>query len=232
MREQDRAACAALPLFDGVSEAEVAALLAGAFVQRFPVAVDLAHEGERADFLHYIVEGEVEVYARHRDHETTIAVFGRDHAFIVAAVVTDRVYLKSARTRTPARILMIPAEPVRTAFSRDATFARRLALQMADGYRTMVKELKNQKLRTGIERLANWLLVADQAAGGTGRFTLSHDKKALAGHLGMTPESLSRAFSALASCQVVVRGAAIELNDRAALVALAHPSTTIDDPEV
>lgn len=232
MREQDRAACVALPLFDGVAEADVATLLEGAFVQRFPAAVDLAHEGDRADFLHYIVEGEVEVYARHRDHETTIAVFERDQAFIVAAVVTDRVYLKSARTRTPARILMIPAEPVRAVFSRDPTFTRRLALQMADGYRTMVKELKNQKLRTGIERLANRLLVADQAAGGTGRFTLSHDKKALAGHLGMTPESLSRAFAALAVYQVTVKGATIEIRDRAALAALAQPSATIDDPQL
>ncbi len=38
--------------------------------------------------------------------------------FILAAVIRDEVYLKSARTLTPAQILMVPAQTVRDVFDR------------------------------------------------------------------------------------------------------------------
>jgi CRP/FNR family transcriptional activator FtrB len=52
-------------------------------------------------------------------------------------------------------------------------------------------------LRTGIERLANYLLreVVEQDA--RTQLTLPMDKRTLASHLGMTPENLSRGFGTL-----------------------------------
>lgn len=46
---------------------------------------------------------------------------------------------------------------VRDVFGRDATFARSIVNELAARYRSVVTILKNQKLRTGIEWLANWL---------------------------------------------------------------------------
>ena len=48
-----------------------------------------------------------------------------------------------------------------------------LKVSTATRYRGIVRELKNQKLRSGIERLANWILRRDVESGGTGKFTLS-----------------------------------------------------------
>jgi CRP/FNR family transcriptional regulator, transcriptional activator FtrB len=131
---------------------------------------------------------------------------------------------------SPARILMIPADAVRRYFGEDAAFARALAAELATAYRGVVKELKNQKLRSSLERLANWLLARDIETGSGGRFELPFDKKVLAARLGMAPEVLSRSFAALAPYGVSVAGPTIRLDDIDALRKLAHPSVTIDDP--
>ena len=230
MRIDDQNEMRALPLFAGVAAGHVDHMLRISFLQRFPAHVELVREGEPADFLHVIVDGQVEVFAAYRDRETTVAVLGPGHSFIVAAVVLDRIYLKSARALSWARILMIPADAVRQYFSEDAAFARALATELAIAYRGVVKELKNQKLRSSLERLANWLLARDTETGGKGQFDLPFDKKVLAARLGMAPEVLSRSFAALVAYGVTVNGPAIALGDIPALRKLAQPSPTIDDP--
>ncbi len=104
-----------------------------------------------------------------------------------------------------------------------------MALELATAYRAVVKELKNQKLRSSLERLGNWLLVQDAATGSSGRVDLPFDKKVLASRLGMAPEVLSRSFAALQPYGVCVNGATITIGDRVALNKLAHPTATIDD---
>ena len=232
MRPEEIEEMRRLPLFDGVDAGHTEALLRGSFLQRFPPCVELAREGDPADFLHVVVEGQVEVFSAHRDRETTIAVLGPGHSFIVAAVILDRVYLKSARSLTTARVLLIPAAPVRRVFAADAAFARALAQELAYAYRDIVKELKNQKLRTGLERLANWLLAHDAEMGSKGQFTLPFEKKVLASRLGVAPEVLSRSFASLAPYKVSVRGSRVEFGDIEALRTLAKPTPTIDDRQV
>jgi CRP/FNR family transcriptional activator FtrB len=217
-----------LPLFAGVGAAHVEEMLRESFLQRFPIYVELAREGDPANFLHVIIDGQIEMYSIHRARGTTISVIGPGHSFIVAAVILDRVYLKSARALLPSRILLIPAEAVRRYFGEDAAFARTLALEIAGAYRGIVRELKNQKLRSSIERLANWILSSDCGKGEKGSFELPFDKKILASRLGMAPEVLSRSIAALIPYGVSVSGRHIEIGDRRALTRLACPSPTID----
>src|SRR5690606_4451175 len=123
-------------------------LLRCSFLQRFPAHVELAREGEQADFLHVVVDGQVEIFSSYRNRETTISVLGPGHSFIVAAVILDRIYLKSARALSTTRVLLVPATIVRQVFGIDAAFARTLAKELAFAYRSLVKELKNEKLRS------------------------------------------------------------------------------------
>lgn len=232
MRPEEIEEMRLLPLFADVEAAHTDALLKSSFLQRFPAYVELAREGEPADFLHVVVEGQVEVFAAYRDRETTVSVLGPGHSFIVAAVILDRIYLKSARSLSAARVLLIPAAAVRRVFAADAAFARTLAQELAYAYRGLVKELKNQKLRSNLERLANWLLAHDAETGAKGKFTLPFEKKILASRLGMAPEVLSRSLASLVPYKVAVRGSNIEIRDIDALRNLAKPASTIDDPAV
>ena len=86
-------------------------------------------------------------------------------SFILAAVLKDAVYLMSARTIEKSRLLLIPSSDIRAAFECDASFARSILLDLATSYRGVVKALKNQKLRTSLERLANYLVHQSEVQG-------------------------------------------------------------------
>ncbi len=213
-----------------MEQANFEELMQVAYLQRFPPQVQLIHEGDTADFLHIVVEGTVELYAAANNRETTTAIIEPVATFILAAVLSDAAYLMSARTMTPARVLMVPSENIRTIFGRDAAFARSIVGELSTRYRDLVRSLKNQKLRTSVERLANYLLSEHKRQGGNGGLALKIDKRTLAALLGMTPENLSRAFGTLAPYGVAVNGSDIEFSKLEDLERLAKPTPLIDDP--
>lgn len=219
----------ALPLFRDVSETHFKELVSAAFLQRFPQGIVLIQEGDLPDFLHIVIEGSVELFAQHNGHETVLDIMQPVTTFILAAVVRDEVYLKSARSLTPVQILMIPAQAVREVFDRDASFARAIVNELALRYRCVVRSLKNEKLRTSTERLANWILQEEAQQGSHGQVSLGIDKRTLASRLGMTPENLSRNFAALTKYGVKSTGRAIAIEDSAALQRFANPSPLIDN---
>ena len=227
MRQTEWKLIRALPLFRDVREAQFKQLMNAAFLQRFPERMDLIKEGELPDFLHIVAEGSVELYATDDGHETTIEILQPVTTFILAAVIRDEVYLKSARTLTPAQVLMIPAVAVRDVFGRDAAFARAIVNELADRYRALVRALKGEKLRTGAQRLANWILRANPREQGR-NIELEFDKRTLASLLGMTPENLSRNLALLTSHGVKTLGRDIIVEDERALVQFAKPNALID----
>ena len=113
MRQSDSKLIRTLPLFCGMSEANFDELMSAAFLQRFPKHLALITEGGLPDFLHIVVEGSVEMFCVYDGQEITIEIMQPVTTFILAAVIRDDVYLTSARTLTPAQVLMIPAEVVR-----------------------------------------------------------------------------------------------------------------------
>ena len=165
MRDTDRSAVRALHLFADMAVENFDAVVRGSFLQAFPAGVELLRQADTADFLHVLLEGSVELLAATAGRETTIAVVRPVASFILAAVLRDRPYLMSARTLARARVLMIPGQNVRAIFAADPAFALAVTDELAGAFRFMVRELKNHKLRTGAERLANWLLLSADAEG-------------------------------------------------------------------
>jgi CRP/FNR family transcriptional regulator, transcriptional activator FtrB len=229
MRREELTVVRSLPLFAGMSEAHFDSLMKAALFQRFPEQIVLIEEGNRPDFLHAVVEGTVELFARHRGRETTIEILTPVTTFILAAVAQDDVYLKSARTLSPAHILLLPASAVRETIGRDSAFARAMINELASRYRGIVRALKDDKLRSGSERLANWILRAARDHGDGRTVELTYEKRTIASRLGMTPENLSRALTQLSSHGVASRGRKIEIADLGALTSFATPDRLIDN---
>jgi CRP/FNR family transcriptional regulator, transcriptional activator FtrB len=229
MRVADAEIVRALPLFSGMQDAHFETLIAAGYLQRFPHRVVLVQEGERPSFLHVLVEGSVEFFSTSRGRETTLSLLTPPGAFILAAVVLDQLYLKSARALESSTVVLIPAGAVREVFNKDPAFARAVVAELALRYRSLVKDLKNQRLRTSLERLANWIIAHDARLGHPGTFRLPIEKRALANLLGMRPENLSRGLAQLAEVGIVVDGAKLTIVDAAALIEFARPDPLIDD---
>ena len=219
-----------LGIFSSMAEENFTELMNAAYLQNFPAQVDLIAEGDNADFLFFVVDGCVELFAEANGREGVLALVRPFGSFILAAVLEDSVYLMSARTTEKSRILMIPAQNVREAFKSDDNFARSIVSELSSYFRAVVKEYKDLRLRTGVERLANRLIKYHISQGAPGFVKLPCDKKTLASILGMTPENLSRAFGTLKPYGVEVKGQKVVFEDLPALIVLAKPNPMIDDP--
>jgi len=229
MRLTDLPEIRRLPLFASMSDAHFEGLMTAAYFQAFPAQVQLIAEGDSADFLFVVVEGCVELFAASNGREATMTMVRPVGTFILAAVLKDAVYLMSARTCDKSRILMIPSEDVRETFQADDAFARAVVVELASCYRGVVKDHKDQKLRTAVERLANRLLTYHSEQGEGDMVALPYDKRTLASLLGMTPENLSRAFATLKPYGVEVNGSEVTLTDLGGLRTLAKPNPLIDE---
>ena len=229
MRDRDLDRVRTLPLFAGCSSDTFRTLSGGAFLQRFPAGTTLLLEGDQVDFLYVLLDGIVELEGTWNDKETTLAILKPVSTFILAAVVLDAHALMSARTVERSDILMLSGAAIRRVMTEDAPFACAVAQEMAGCYRGLVRTLKNQKLRGGLERLANYLITQRLRQGGEPTFELPHEKRMLASLLGMTPENLSRSISTLADYGVEVHGPTVTITRPAVLERLAKPDPLIDN---
>ncbi|MDI6837873.1 cyclic nucleotide-binding domain-containing protein [Ciceribacter thiooxidans] len=220
-----------LNILQGVKESTFGRIITPSFLQSFPAGTVLLRENTPADFLYIVLEGLVEMSAASDSSETVTEILGPVNLFILAAVLNDNVCLQSARTLTPARILMIPAPLIRELLGEDQNFMRAVVFELARAYRRTVKELKKQKLRSGAKRLANWILREYARQEQNVAMRLPFEKRVLASYLGMTPENLSRGFATLAQYGVQASGGSILLSDLPALTGFANPSPLIDGEE-
>ena len=218
-----------LALFAEMDDESFSTLMRGAYVQNFPPQIELISEGEPSDFLHVILSGSVELFCSWNRRETSMTTVHPVSTFILAATIKSAPYLMSARTLEKSRIVLVPSQDVRAVFDVDAKFARAIVNELAQCYRTVVKNAKDLKLRSSMERLANYLLRQQLRAGCQPAFELHTDKRRLAALLGMTPENLSRSFKNLRAYGVTTNGSMVEITDEADLRNFAKPSPLIDD---
>ncbi|WP_460449836.1 cyclic nucleotide-binding domain-containing protein [Alsobacter sp. SYSU BS001988] len=216
------------PMFKGLSDETLLTLTQGSFVQRYPASVAIFDEGEISPFIYVLLEGQIERFSVHRGRESGLGFLNAGSVFIISAAITQSENTYSARTLVNSRFVLMPAQNVRAMFNSDPQFARNVAQDLAECEHETLAELKNQKLRTMAERLANWILrtVPADSAGRWIRLPMS--KQALALYLGTTPENLWRSFVALEPYGVGVRRREVSVSDFAKLAEFAGPNPMID----
>ena len=214
MRPSDWQTVRGMPLFAGLTTGTMDRLAAGALVQALPRGAMLCVQGEMPEHLHLILGGRVALVAdeRNRD-ETVVEFFEAGDVLIAPAVMLDAPYLMSARVVDDSRIMFIGAEAVRHALHSDREFATAMALQLARYWRRLIGQIKDLKLHSATERLAVYLIGLATQQGGAGQVALPEDRKVVAARLGMTAESLSRAFAGLRDIGVGGRGRTVTIAD-------------------
>jgi CRP/FNR family transcriptional activator FtrB len=217
--EADRAR--SIHVFSNVSEACLPSLLKLASMRYFPARTVLFNEGDRATALYSLIHGSVELFSEPNCRRSTIAIIRSAKPFVLTSLA-DEINPMAARTLGRSELLLVPLKAIHELIDMDPSFTRAIMYELAGELRELIKHLKNQRLRTTVERLAEWMLRSDQDAGGTGHFVIPYGKRVLASHLGMAPENLSRNLASLAPLGVAVRGRHVSLNDRAALAQFAR----------
>lgn len=224
MTPAQRQQVCATPLFAGLEENRVARLLQHASIRRFRTGEVIIEEGAVSEYLHILLSGCVEVYTTDQERSHTLLIFADSDLFMPAAALTAEPYLASVRALKASSILTVDAALVRAEMALCPTLACRLAVHIAGHFRVMLRQLKDNRMRPGPQRLAAYLIHLVDEKGVAGGADLPVTKGTLASRLGMTPESLSRSLRLLAEHGVVVRGRRVMINDRAQVERFCKPT--------
>ncbi|MDP3264185.1 MAG: cyclic nucleotide-binding domain-containing protein [Tabrizicola sp.] len=231
MKPADLSEIQTLSLFRDMTQPSYERLTRGVYVQHFPAGLTMIRQGDPADFLHILLEGQVELFAGWGDRETTMAVIKPLGTFILAATIRDAPYLMSARTLERSRIMLLPSEDLRQVFQDDRGFANAIVDELAGCYRAVVRHAKGLKLRTSRERIASYLMRQARLAGDVRSYQLPMEKRLLASYLGMTAENLSRALRGLEQDGLKVDGTRVIITDPVRLMKIARLDPLMDGPD-
>ena len=217
------------PLLRDVGEQSLQRALAAAVMSVFPRHATLVSEGARCELLYLLLEGTATASSGHHGRATTLFLLKPGAVFPLSSIVRNEVPLSTISTQGPVRVLMLPSATVRSLLRSDNDFCLAVLGAMARTSRDKTREIKNLKLRSSTERLANWIHEAHRRTPKRRRLDLPTDKKTLALRLGMTPENLARGFAHLREFGVRVEGRTIWIEDPSALARYADPTPLIDE---
>jgi len=168
-----------------------------AFVQGLPKGTVLFDQGDNAQFLHVILAGRVAVTSSIGERETIVVIREGGEAILESATILGVPYSTGARLIEGGRIMMMPVEKFRASAFADAATGAVTLRALANANLTLTQHIRDLKLLTTIQRLARHLLSMTAVTSGAATLSLRDDRPVLAALLGMTPESLSRAFAHL-----------------------------------
>jgi CRP/FNR family transcriptional activator FtrB len=191
---------------------------------------ELCRQGALPERLHILLDGQVALRGAAPDGTSAVMEVVHPIAhFVLAAVLTDLPYLMSANAVTPSRLLELDAAAVCALLEQAPPLALALMRAEAQDFRTMVRQVRDLKLRSAAQRLGCYLLalVPDPTAQ-TAELRLPFDKGLLAARLGCRQENLSRAFASLRAHGVETHGARVLLHDIARLREFAVPDDLAD----
>lgn len=220
-REPDvKAFLAHLPLFQGLSAADVERLAAGTTRRRLRAGDALFRQGEPPTGLYAVVHGRIALTARSaRGRERVTEIIGAGRSFGEAVMFLDKPYIVAARALSDALVLHLAKDTVFAELERNPRFVRRMLAGLSAKLHATVRELDTYALGSAERRFAAWLLrAAPPAQRGAASVTLPAAKKAVASRLNLSAEHLSRILRHLAAEGLIrVHGRRLEIPDLARL---------------
>jgi CRP-like cAMP-binding protein len=188
----------ACTLFKGMSEEMLSSILSYAVIKNEPEGVDIVRQGDIPQHLYLILSGTVQSVRTTTDgKEIPIRLMGTDETFMDAVIFMNAPSPISARTAEPTTVLMIPAPVIRKMVVQDGRFALNLLQITAGFYKKAIYQIENVTTKSPIQRVGYYLLNAylEQGDARSTTFRLAHSKASIASHLGMQPETFSRALA-------------------------------------
>lgn len=216
------------PMFSSLSEETLSTLGQSAELRIYERDETLFSAGEHPEYLHILIKGSVQLGATSEEREAVVELLRPVDAFLMAAVFTGQPYLMSAKALTTAHILQIPSQALLRQMTADPQLGMNMLGSLAQHYRQMVRQVKNLRLRTAAQRLALYLLHLVESDNSGRSTTLPYDKRLLAAHLDMTPESLSRSIADLRKHGVDVRKDQVSITDLEKLRAFCRLDQVLD----
>ena len=206
----------------GLKPETVEHIIAPATAVALKAHTTLFRQGDPATAFFIVVDGWVKLYRINvSGEETVIHILTRGDSFAEAVAFTNARYPATAEAVTDARVVRIPANHIVACIRESPDIALAMIASTSQHLRHLVRQVEQLKAQSGVQRVAEFLASLSATEQGHCAVALPYDKVLIAGRLGLTPESLSRAFARLRSIGVVVDNAHVVVKDVAKLRQLA-----------
>lgn len=182
----------------------------------------LFRQGDPATAFFIVIDGLVKLYRiTPAGDETVIHVLQKGESFAEAVAFTGNRYPATAEAVTDARVGRIPADHIVRCIRESPDIALAMIASTSQHLHHLVQQVEQLKAQSGVQRVAEFLASLSPTEQGTCAISLPYDKILIAARLGLTPESLSRAFAKLRGVGVVINASQVTVMDIAKLRRIA-----------
>jgi CRP-like cAMP-binding protein len=201
-------------LFNRLHDDVVRELLANNAIVDYDRGAVICDQGDPAEHYHVIVHGLVKL-CRHsgQNQSAIISIHGPAQAFMEAEALSSGVYSATAEAVSSVRLVKIDARDLRQRIGRDPELALSMLGSTSIHLRVLLEHVEKLKILTGPARLADFIVSLAGPQSGAAEVVLPYEKQLIAGQLGMTPESFSRALSQLRQHGVQVNRDRLEVKN-------------------
>lgn len=183
----------------------------------------IARQEDPATAFFIVIDGWVKLYRRTpAGDETVIDIMTKGQSFAEAVAFTGNRYIATAEAVSESRVARIPADHIVRCIRQNPEIALVMIASISQHMHHLVQQVEQLKAQSGVQRVAEFLASLSLVEHGQCTIVLPYDKVLIAGRLGLTPESLSRAFAKLRSIGVLVESSHVVVEDVAKLRALAN----------
>ncbi len=213
-----KAMLAETTLAAGLNGEQRRALVACAAMVAYQAEDVLFHEHEEARYFYCVLGGYVRLYRLGTDgREADIRICEPGESFGECLIIDGEHYYYHAQATEHTVLARFDLRAVRQLLDEQPRIARAMMRSLSQHLLSTMDCLASNRMETAPQRVAHYLLENCLPEGITASMRLPFQKSLLARKLGLAPEALSRAFSALRPAGVTVRGRAIAISDINAL---------------
>ncbi|MCB1540282.1 MAG: Crp/Fnr family transcriptional regulator [Rhodoblastus sp.] len=179
-----------------------------------PRGVTICHQDEPAAHYFIVLSGLIKLYRRAVDGSIAIiSIHGPSHNFMEAEALTGATCSTTAEAVVDTRIARIDAAKLRQRIGADPALALVLLGSASTHLRMLLEQIEKLKTMKATARLADFILSLAGPREGRAEISLPYEKRLVAGHLGMTPESFSRTLGQLRKVGVRVARDKVTIDD-------------------
>lgn len=188
----------------------------------------IMRQDDPATAFFIVIDGWVKLYrSTPAGDETVIEIMTKGDSFAESVAFTGNRYIATAESVSTARVGRIPADHLVRCIRGSPDIALAMIASISQHMHHLVQQVEQLKAQSGVQRVAEFLASLSLAEHGHCAVALPYDKILIAGRLGLTPESLSRAFARLRTIGVIVDNSNVIVSDVAKLRRLASDDRTV-----
>jgi CRP/FNR family transcriptional regulator, dissimilatory nitrate respiration regulator len=182
----------------------------------------IMRQGDPATAFFIVIDGWVKIYRNTvSGDETVIDIMKEGDSIAGAVALTGHRYIATAEAVSAARVGRIPADHLVRCIRGSPDIAMAVITSISQHMHHLIQRVEQLKAQSGVQRVAEFIASLSLAEQGQCATALPYDKVLIAARLGLTPESLSRAFAKLRAVGVAIDASQVVIKDIARLRSIA-----------